>query len=250
MLSDTRHRAILRRLRTQGDASVQVLADEFGVSPSTIRRDLAALSGEGRLRRVRGGGSSVEQDADSFDVVDRRSADDKDAVADRAAELIEDGQIVCLDIGTTTARLARRLRGRRLTVITSSLAVVDELRHAPGPELIVLGGVLRSTYQSLVGLLTEQGLAQLSAHLCFLSTSGVNPTGQVLDTTGIEVGVKRAMLAAAERSVLLADKGKFPGTGLLAVCEPGEIDVVVTNRGADPDTLARMAEAGTEVIEA
>lgn len=250
MLTDTRHRAILRQLRQQGDVSVQVLADELGVSPSTIRRDLATLSADGLLRRVRGGGSPVEQDSDTFDVVDRRCADDKDAVADRAAELVEDGQIVCLDIGTTTARLARRLRGRRLTVITSSLAVVDELRHAPAPELIVLGGVLRSTYQSLVGLLTEQAMAQLSVNLCFLSTSGVNAAGQVLDTTGIEVGVKRAMLAAAERSVLLADRGKFPGSGLLSVCGPEDVDVLVTNRGADPGTLARMAQAGTEVIEA
>jgi DeoR/GlpR family transcriptional regulator of sugar metabolism len=250
VLTDTRHRAILRRLRTQGEVSVEVLADEFGVSPSTIRRDLTALSRDGLLRRVRGGGSTIEQDPDGFDVGDRHQADDKDAVAERAAGLIEDGQIVCLDIGATTARLARRLRGRRLTVITSSLAVVDELRHVPGPELIVLGGVLRNTYQSLVGLLTEQALAQLSANLCFLSTSGVNAAGQVMDSTGIEVGVKRAMLAAAERSVLLADKGKFPGTGLLSVCGPQYIDVLVTNSGADPDTLARMAQAGTEVVQA
>lgn len=249
MLTDTRHRSILRRLRRQGDVSVQVLADELGVSPSTIRRDLAALSAEGLLRRVRGGGSPVEQDADTFDELDPRDAERKDAVADRAAELVQDGQIVCVDVGTTTARLARRLRGRRLTVITSSLAVVDELRYAPAPEVIVLGGVLRSSCQSLVGLLTEQAMALLSVDLCFLSTSGVNASGQVLDTTGIEVGVKRAMLAAAERSVLVADRGKFPGSGLLSVCAPGDIDIVVTNSGADPATLARMAEAGTEVIE-
>lgn len=250
MLTDTRHQAILRRVRVQGAVSVQGLAEEFGVSPSTIRRDLALLSRDGLLRRVRGGGSPIEQDADSFDVVDRRSADDKDAVAARAAELIEDGQVVCLDIGTTTARLARHLRGRRLTVITSSLAVVDELRHESAPEVIVLGGVLRSTYQSLVGLLTEQALSQLAANLCFLSTSGVTPSGQVLDTTGIEVAVKRAMLAASDRSVLLADRGKFPGTGLLSVCDSRDIDVLVTNRGADASTLEHMRAAGTEVIEA
>ena len=190
MLTDTRHQAILRRVRVQGAVSVQGLAEEFGVSPSTIRRDLALLSRDGLLRRARGGGSPIEQDADSFDVVDRRSSDDKDAVAARAVALIEDGQVVCLDIGTTTARLARHLRGRRLTVITSSLAVVDELRHESAPEVIVLGGVLRNTYQSLVGLRTEQALSQLTANLCFLSTSGVTSNGQVLDTTGIEVAVK------------------------------------------------------------
>ena len=249
MLTDARHRAILRRVRVQGTVSVEGLADELGVSRSTIRRDLGSLSREGLLRRVRGGGSSVEPDDDDFDVVARRGAADKDAIAARAADLVEDGQVICLDIGTTTARLARLLRGRRVTVITSSLAVVDELRHGDAPEVIVLGGVLRSTYHSLVGLLTEQALSQLSANLCFLSTSGVNAQGQVLDTTGIEVTVKRALLAASDRSVLLADKGKFPGTGLMSVCGPGDVDVVVTNRGADPATLGRLASAGTEVIE-
>ncbi len=249
MLTDVRHQAILRGVRLQGSVSVQGLAEELGVSPSTIRRDLAVLSQDGLLRRVRGGGSPVEQDPDSFDVVDQRAAADKDAIAARAAELITDDQVVCLDIGTTTARLARRLRGRRLTVITSSLAVVDELRHESAPEVILLGGVLRSTYQSLVGLLTEQALSQLSANICFLSTSGVNALGQVLDTTGIEVAVKRAFLASSDRCVLLADKGKFPGTGLTQVCGPEDIDMLITNQGADADTLTLMADNGTEVIE-
>ncbi len=248
MLTETRQQAILRQLSLQGEVSVRDLADGLGVSASTIRRDLTTLSSEGRLRRVRGGGSAVEQDAVDFATVALRDADLKDAVAARAADLVEDGQIVCLDIGTTTARLARRLRDRHVTVITSSLAVVDELRNSTYPEVVLLGGVLRSTYQSFVGLLTEQALQQLSATVCFLSTSGVTAQGRVLDTTGIEVGVKRAMLAASERAVLLADKGKFPGTGLLPVCGPDQIDMVITNRGADANTLALLAEAGTQVV--
>lgn len=239
----------MRHARTRGEVSVSTLAEEFGVSESTIRRDLATLDKQGLLRRVRGGGSAVEQDVDVFAVVSGRAGAEKDAVSAYAATLISDGDVVCLDIGTTTARLARLLRGRPVTVITSSLAVVDELRHAETPEVVVLGGVLRSTYQSLAGLLTQQALAQLSANISFISTSGVNQTGHALDTTGIEVGVKRAMLQAADRSVLLADKGKFPGTGLLPVCGPGDIDMVVTNRGADPETLALLRAAGTEVVE-
>jgi DeoR/GlpR family transcriptional regulator of sugar metabolism len=249
MLIASRHDAILRRAHADGAVSVADLAEDLGVSESTIRRDLAALSKDGLLRRVRGG-STVEQDADTFAVVSGRDASDKDAVAARAAELVQDGDVVCLDIGTTTARLAHRLRGRRITVITSSLAVVDELRGAESPEVIVLGGVLRTTYQSLVGLLTEQALAQLSANLSFISTSGVTAAGEVRDTTGIEVGVKRAMIAAADRAVLLVDRAKFPGTGLLSVCGPADLDVVVTNRGADPATLAVMRGAGADVIEA
>lgn len=250
MLSDTRQQAILRRVRKQGDVSVQVLSEDFGVSRATIRRDLAILSADGLLRRVRGGGASLDADEDNFDLIDGQSSADKDAIAAKAAELVSDGQIICLDIGTTTARLARLLRGRRVTVITSSLAVVDELRHSPEPEVVVLGGVLRRNYHSMVGLLTEQALTQLSASLCFLSTSGVTALGQVLDTTGIEVGVKRAMIGAAERTVLLADKGKFPGSGLLPVCGPSDIDVLVTNKDVSPQTLAVLARAGTEVIQA
>jgi DeoR/GlpR family transcriptional regulator of sugar metabolism len=248
VLSSTRQDAILKRLRSEGEVSVQTLAGELRVSTSTIRRDLDVLSSDGLLRRVRGGGSRVEADAVGFREVSQQASAEKDAIAARAAQLVPDRAVVLIDIGTTTARLAHHLRGRRLTVITSSLAVVDELRDEDSIELIVLGGVLRSNYLSLVGMLTEQALGQLRANLCFLSGSGVRPGGEVMDTTGIEVPVKRAMLAAAERTVLLADRTKFPGTGLLPVCGPDRIAVLVTNQGADAATLDMFHAAGTEVI--
>lgn len=248
MLSSTRQDAILKRLRADGEVSVQTLADEFGVSTSTVRRDLDGLSADGLLRRVRGGGSSVGLTAIPFREVSHQSSVEKDEIAVRAAQLVPDRSVVLIDIGTTTARLAHHLRGRRLTVITSSLAVVDELRGEDSVELIVLGGVLRNNYLSLVGMLTEQALGQLRANICFMSGSGIRPGGDVMDTTGIEVPVKRAMLAAAERTVLLADRTKFPGTGLLPVCGPDRIAVLVTNRGADQATLEVFQAAGTEVV--
>lgn len=247
VLSSTRKDAILKTLRSEGEVSVQALAAALSVSTSTIRRDLEALSAEGLLRRVRGGGGRVEPDEIGFGEVSTQSSSEKDAIAMRAAQLVPDGAVVVIDIGTTTARLAHHLRGRRLTVITASLAVVDELRDEDS-ELIVLGGVLRNNYLSLVGMLTEQALGQLRASLCFLSTSGIRPDGSVMDTTGIEVPVKRAMIAAAERTVLLADSTKFPGTGMLSVCGPEQIDALVTNRGADQATLDAFEAAGTEVI--
>lgn len=249
MLSASRQAAILRRVRSAGEVSVHDLALELDVSTSTIRRDLNSLSAEGRLRRVRGGGS-VEPDARPFREVAADAPTDKDTVAARAAQLVQDGDVVVVDIGTTTERLAHHLAGRRITVITASLAVVDVLREDPEVELVVLGGVLRRSYWSLVGTLTEQALGELRAHWSFLGTSGVRPDGLVMDTTGIEVPVKKAVVAAAERTVLLADHGKFPGIGMLAVCGPGDIDVLVTNEGADPGTLATFSAAGTEVLTA
>src|SRR5665647_2221229 len=124
VLSSTRQDAILRRLRSDGEVSGRTLAAEFGVSTSTIRRDLDVLSQDRLLRRVRGGGSSVEPDLTPFREVSHLSGVEKDAIAVRAAQLVPDGSVVLIDIGTTTARLAHHLRGRKLTVITSSLAVV------------------------------------------------------------------------------------------------------------------------------
>ena len=132
-------------------------------------------------------------------------------------------------------------------MITSSLAVVDELRDDPSVELLVLGGILRRNYLSFVGVLTEQALREVRAHRLFLGTSGIAPDGRVLDSTLVEVPVKRAMIAAADQTVVLADRSKIPGTGLLPVCGPQDVHVVITNAGADADTLAACAAAGAEI---
>ncbi|MCF6471407.1 DeoR/GlpR transcriptional regulator [Nonomuraea sp. MG754425] len=250
MLQRLRHAEIMRRVRTSGATSVRDLASQLGVSPSTIRRDLEVLDRDGTLRRVRGGALPCP-DADTdrpFAEVAGADEQDKEAVAARAALLVADGDVVLLDIGTTTMRLARRLRGRRVTVVTSSLAVLDVLRSDPGVELLLLGGMVRRQYHSLVGVLTEAALRQVVADRVFLGASGIRPDGQLVDTTLAEVPLKRAMMAAAGQVVLLVDRHKFPGTGALRVCGPEEIDVVVTNDGADQATLRACAAAGAEVL--
>jgi DeoR/GlpR family transcriptional regulator of sugar metabolism len=189
----------------------------------------------------------VDQDDPFVDVATVR-VEEKDAIAQRCAELVKDGETVLLDIGTTAHRVARKLRGRSLTVITSSLAVFEELQDEHTIQLVLLGGVLRRDYRSLVGFLTEDNLRQVHADRLFLGTSGVRPSGQVMDTTVVEVPVKRAMIAASDHVVLVADVGKFPGTGMARVCGPQELDVVVTNAPVDEKTHIALREAGVEVI--
>ena len=250
MLTSTRQATILRRVQQTGEASVHDLAKILQVSTSTIRRDLNALSAEGRLTRVRGGGS-VEPDEIPFQDVVERSSGSKGRIAMRAAELVTDGDVVVLDIGTTTALIARALRGKKITVITASIAVLDELRTDDGIELIMLGGVLRRCmYHSLVGSLTESALSQLRATISFVGTSGIRPDGTVMDSTGIEVPVKRAILASSPAAVLVADETKFPGTGILAVCSPSDISTLITSSEAPPATLQVFRQAGSEVIQA
>lgn len=246
MLISARQGSILRRIQETGDVSVQELADDLKVSPSTIRRDLNLLSAEGHLRRVHGGGS-LDSDKIDFREVLARSSPAKEKIAHRAAELVQDGDVVLLDIGTTTAMLARALRGRKITVITSSMAVLDELRTDPEVELIILGGVLRRSYHSLVGSLTLASLANIRANISFLGCSGIREDTTVQDTTGIEVPVKQAILASSAKIVLLADETKFPGVGIRDVCTAERISTLVTSRGADQRTLEAFRTAGSEV---
>ena len=171
-----------------------------------------------------------------YDEVADDAAVEKQAIARRAAHLVRDGDTVLLDIGTTTGALARELRGRAVTVITPSLAVLDALRSDPTTDVIVLGGLVRRRYHSLVGVLTEEALRQVHATTVFLGTSGVDANGWVLDTTSVEVPTKRGLIQAADQVVLLADHTKFPGQGVIRVCGLDSVSALVTTDLADPSS--------------
>lgn len=229
------------------------LARLLGVSSATIRRDLQHLDEAGQITRVHGGAMIPAGDSEDADVqrpfatVAADEAPDKRAIARLAATVVSDGDVILLDVGTTTQLLAMELRGRRVTVMTTSLAVLDVLRDDAAVELILLGGWVRRAYHSLVGVLTEDALRQVHADLAFLGASGIRRDGEVLDTTLVEVPIKRALIEASDRSVLLADPHKFPGTGKLKVCNVADLDMMVTSAGADPATLQLCADNGVEV---
>ncbi|MBK4346301.1 DeoR/GlpR family DNA-binding transcription regulator [Lacisediminihabitans changchengi] len=253
MLAHQRDEKILDRLRETGSASAQDLMALLNVSGPTIRRDLERLEQEGALQRVHGGaylaGGAPEAVAEQpFGAVVDQNASVKDAVAAAAAALVTDGQVVLLDIGTTTMRIAHHLRGRKVTVITSSLAILDVLRNDDVVDLVLLGGAVRRNYQTLVGPLTEDALASISADIAFLSCTGVRSDGAVVDDISREASVKRAIVSAANQVVLVAPANKFPGTGSLKICALSEIDVLVTSSGAVEATLAQYTEAGGRVV--
>ena len=132
-------------------------------------------------------------------------------------------------------------------MITTSLAVYEELLPDHGIELLLPGGIVRRNYRSLVGVLAEDSLRQLRADALFLGTSGVDERVGVWDTTIVEVPIKRAMIAAAERVVLLADAAKFSMGGQVRVCEAAAIDHIVSDADLAPATRAAIGEAGIEV---
>lgn len=231
------------------------LAAEMHVSQATVRRDLDELDANGELVRTYGGAVAAEPDAGQvgekpFHVSSVQDFDLKDAVAARAADLIDDGSVVVLDIGTTTPLIARRLRGRPVTVITSNLGVLDELRDDDTVKLVLLGGVLRRNYQSLVGTLTEDALLQLNADIFFLTCTGIRPNGHVVDDMAVETPIKRAMIQCATKVVLVAPETKFPGTGSLRVTTLEDIDLLVTTSGTPAEYLELVLQTNGKVITA
>lgn len=246
VLAEQRHQLILRALRSGGTATVADLSDQLSVSAATVRRDLLRLEERGLLTRVHGGAVVGEAPSPFAEAVEAGVLE-KDAIAAQAAMMIEDGQSIILDSGTTVHRLARRLHGRRLTVITNNLVVYEELAEDESVQLMLLGGMVIRESRSLDGFMAEDNLRQVHADWLFMGACGVRPGGQVMDTTVAEVPARRAMIAAGDKVVLLADKSKFPGTGMVKICGPEDLDMVVTNASADSETCTALEEAGVRV---
>jgi DeoR/GlpR family transcriptional regulator of sugar metabolism len=229
-----------------GTAHVADLARTFGVSEMTVRRDLRILAREGKLERVHGGAVDSLPER-PFEEIEVERFDVKDRIGAAAAALVADGQTVMVDIGTSTLQAARHLRGRSITVITTNLAVYEELVSDPGIEIILAGGLVRRNYRSLTGVLAEDGLRQLSANVALLGTSGIDRDLAVWDTTMVEVPTKRAMIEAAEYVVLLADAEKFSMSGVVRVCGPDAIDHIITDAAVPATRRSAIDEAGIEV---
>ncbi|MFD5016230.1 DeoR/GlpR family DNA-binding transcription regulator [Streptomyces chartreusis] len=247
MLAERRHQLILRALRSGGAASVAELAERLDSSPATIRRDLLKLEAGGLLTRVHGG-AAIDEERAPFSEAAEVLVAEKDAIAAQAVAMIEDGQSIILDSGTTVHRLAIQLHGHRLTVITNNLAVYDELIGDEDIDLMLLGGMVIRESRMVDGFMAEDNLRQVHADWLFMGACGLRPGGQVMDTTVAEVPARRAMIAAGDKVVLLADKSKIPGTGMVKICGPEDLDALITNAPQDEATCMTLSEAGVKVV--
>ena len=238
----------------RGSMSVTALVESMEVSEATVRRDLDELARRGVIERVRGGAcrqrAAVRPEADfsAFSVVAGQESKEKHSIARLACRQIEDGDVVALDIGTTVFAMCDHLRTRRITVVTASLAVVRALANAPSIDLVVMGGVLRSNYESMVGVLTESCFRQVRVDVAFLGAAGIRTDGSVLDSTPSEVPIKRAMLEISSRSWLLADHQKFPGSGFLEIASLHDFTGLISDVAPTPRQLDLPADSRLEVL--
>lgn len=225
--------------------SARDLAARFDVSVMTVHRDLDELERQGVLRKFRGGATPQPSSLFESNVRYRLSAAraEKEAIARYALTMIEPGQAVLLDDATTTLALARLLPSiAPVTVITNYLRMIQELHDAPGIRLIALGGEYAPSHDSFTGVVCNAAIASLRADLFFMSTSAVSD-GFAFHQEQEIVMVKRVMLGAATKRVLLIDHGKLGKVALHRLAPLSDFDLVVVDSGADEAQLRELRDA-------
>ncbi|GGM15171.1 DeoR/GlpR family DNA-binding transcription regulator [Dactylosporangium sucinum] len=244
--------AILERLSSEGSVDAAVLAEEFGVSPATIRRDLQMLEDQKLLARTHGGAMAVDV---AYELPVRyrtgQHRAEKALIAQRAAAFLPHGPLTLgLSGGTTTHMLARLLAERvDLTVVTNALNIAAELALRPRLKLIMTGGVSRTQSYELVGPIAEQALAGLNMEIAVVGVDGISAQGGLTTHDEIEAHTDAAMIRRAEKIMVVADGSKIGRKCLARICGLDDARIlVITDDSADPAEVHAIERAGTTVV--
>jgi len=236
-------------LETRESIEVVELTDLFSISKVTARNDLDDLEAKGLLVRTHGGAVMAERHDLVRLISDtiNENSDKKKKICAMAAKLVEPGQNIIIDSGSTTVHLAQYVANRPITVITNSVLVVQELMGAEQVELIVAGGVLRRQSRAFMGAYARHSFEQIRADILFLGASGVTLEQGITCTNMIEADTKHAMIRSVTRVCLLVDSTKFGKVSLAKVCDWDSVDILVTDE-IDPDLRFQFEARGVQVI--
>ena len=256
-MTQHRRRQILELVKTDGAAHVTALAQKFGVSTVTIRNDLTKLAEAGELLRDRGGAITAPASRPAILVTHLLGLNErallnheaKQRIGKAAAQLVEAGDTIIMDAGTTVVEMAPHLGGiMPFTVVTNALNVALTIGGATSAQVILLGGTLSRDASSSVGPLAEQTLADLSVGKLFLGTQALDLHDGLTDTTLEIAQVKRAMIKAAKQIYLLADSTKWDHTGFIKVAPLEEMDALITDAGFPASARPAIERLGIRLI--
>ncbi|HIQ59895.1 MAG TPA: DeoR/GlpR transcriptional regulator [Candidatus Merdivicinus intestinavium] len=256
MLAEERYHRILELLRKERAVKVAPLAELFGVSAETIRRDLDYLEREGCLKKVYGGAvlEQVDAGAPQFRERERQFQENKLEAAELVCQFVREGDSIALDAGTTSLAIARVLKRQygRLTIFTHSIAVVNELLDKPSFTVVLAGGVVHPEEVSTVGASCLEQLRQYHVNWYFLTPSGVSLHAGI--TSGItscgfeDVEVQRTMADIAGRTIVLCSSSCFDKVCLLKVCDLIRAECILTDSRLPGEVRKKYEAAGVAVI--
>lgn len=249
MLAEERRKRLLELVRLRRFASLPELAEQLDVSESTIRRDLDHLERAGSTRRIHGGvlyaGSSPK--LPHFDARGPAEWPQKRAIAKRAVELIEDGDVVLLDGGSTTYEVARLLVGRPLHVVTNSLPVGNLFASDTRSDLVLIGGNICPRTGVAQGPYADKMLGMVRVRKTILSVAGINDEG-CFNNNLLLVETEQAMMDAADQVIVVADSSKFGRQSLGHVCPLKDIDQLVVDDGISEQWRGKVEAAGVGLL--
>ncbi len=251
MYAEERQSRIIELVRAVGRVEVTGLAAELDVTPETVRRDLTTLERRGLLRRVHGGAIPIERLGFEPGIDARRTVmtAEKERIAKAALELVPEEGSILLDAGTTTARLADALPAdRELTVITNALDIVVNLARRPTLTVLALGGRVRGRTLAAVDVWALDALRDTFIDVASMATNGISVERGLTTPDPTEAAVKRAMIAASRRAILLADHTKVGNDHLIRFADLGDIDTFVTDEGLHAELAGDLEAAGLRVV--
>jgi len=257
MLIAERHSRLQDMIARRGIADLDTLAAELRVSQSTVRRDLELLEARGVVQRTHGGVIWVGQASQlspstrpyAFDQRMGYQVDYKRSIARAARSLVQPGETILIDGGTTTFYFAQELVGQSLQIVTNSLPIANLFLNNDHVELVLTGGLMYPRYGVLLGPQTESNIAAMHTKTMFFSVAGVHD-GALYNQNLLLVQTEQRMMAQTQRVVLLVDSGKFGQQALAKLCMMDEVDVVVTDSRLHPDQQQAVRDAGCELIVA
>ena len=249
MISDKRRDRLLDLVRARGFASLNDLAEELEVSESTIRRDLDHLEDTGAAKRTHGGVfyTGPKPHLPHFQKAQKSEWDRKRQIAHRASQLIDEGDTVLLDGGSTTYELAQHLVGRTVQVVTNSLPVANLFTASNNSDLIFVGGYVHLRTGVSLGPYANEMLGTLNVQKAFLSVAGISERG-FFNSNLLLVETERAMIQAADQSFVVADSTKFGRQSLAHLCSLGDVSAVVVDQGLAQDWVDRLESSGVKLL--
>lgn len=236
---NVRQQEILDYINVNGNASIRDFIGIYEVSEATIRRDFDELAKSGFIDRIHGG--AVRANSTAFVPVHSekmgRRLGEKKRIAAYAASLVQNGESIFLDSGTTANSIAMELANHKdLVIITNNLDIVRTVQFDPSVSLIVTGGVRNDQYSALVGTIAEQVISSFHVDKAFMGCDAIDPENGVYNANFPAVGVKRCIANCGKKIILAADSSKFYVKALAKVCDLKEIDVIITDTGLDEKT--------------
>ncbi len=249
MAADERRQHVIEFLARRGFVGLSALVQELGVSESTVRRDLMQLEDEGIVRRTHGGAVFVSDRFSVLSFAARESTEqaEKEAIGRAAAELVEDGETVLIDGGTTTFQIARRLAGRRLQVVTNSLPIANLLGSDGQIELVFVGGYIYPRTGVALGPMAMQMLATVHVNKAFMSAAGISESG-LYNANVLMVEVQRQMMKCADEAIIVADHTKFGRRALAQLGTWEDVDRVVSDDRLSPSWQSTLRANGVALV--